>query len=168
MSATAIPDSNSLMRRFLKILNLRPDEAERTFLMFLFYCATSIGSVWLEYSSSTLFLETYRAENLTWVYIATAFVITAFGVFYSWLQRLFPLRWVMLGISCLLALPLPLAWMGLMHKGSFVYMSAVFGIRLWVEGIYVLSNINNDIAANQLFNIREIKRAFPLKLSKVG
>jgi HEAT repeat protein len=41
-------------------------------------------------------------------------------------------------------------------------MAAVFGIRLWVEGIYVLSNINNDIAANQLFNIREIKRAFPL------
>ena len=162
MSATAIPDSNSSMRRFLKIINLRPDEAERTFLMFLFYCATSIGAVWLEYSSSTLFLEAYKAENLTWVYIATAFVVTAFGVFYSWLQKLFPLRWVMLGISCFLALPLPLAWMGLTQKGSFIYMAAVFGIRLWVEGIYVLSNINNDIAANQLFNIREIKRAFPL------
>jgi hypothetical protein len=52
--------------------------------------------------------------------------------------------------------------MGLMQKGTFTYMAAVFGIRLWVEGIYVLSNINNDIAANQLFNIREIKRAFPL------
>ena len=162
MNASAIPDSNSVMRRFLKIINLRPDEAERTLLMFLFYGATSIGAVWLEYSSSTLFLEAYKAENLTWVYMATAFVITAFGVFYSWLQKLFPLRWVMLGISILLALPLPLAWMGLMQKGQWVYLAAVFGIRLWVEGIYVLSNINNDIAANQLFNIREIKRAFPL------
>ncbi|WP_271252983.1 hypothetical protein [Pseudanabaena sp. Chao 1811] len=163
MSAPAIPDSNSPMRRFLKIVNLRPDEAERTLLMFLFYCATSIGAVWLEYSSSTLFLEGYKAENLTWVYMATAFVVTAFGVFYSWLQKLFPLRWVMLGISFLLALPLPLAWMGLMQtKGSFLYLASVFSIRLWVEGIYVLSNINNDIAANQLFNIREIKRAFPL------
>ena len=162
MDAPAIPAPNSLMRRFLKIVNLRPDESERTFLMFLFYCATSIGAVWLEYSSSTLFLEAYRAENLTLVYMATAFVVTAFGVFYSWLQKLFPLRWVMLGISLLLALPLPFAWMGLMNKSSFFYMAAVFGIRLWVEGIYVLSNINNDIAANQLFNIREIKRAFPL------
>ncbi len=162
MTAPVIPNSNSSMRRFLKIVNLRPDEAERTFLMFLFYGATSIGAVWLEYSSSTLFLEAYTAEKLTWVYIATAFVVTAFGVFYSWLQKLFPLRWVMLGISCLLALPLPFAWMGLMHKGTFLYMASVFGIRLWVEGIYVLSNINNDIAANQLFNIREIKRAFPL------
>jgi len=162
MSAPAISDSNSTMRRFLKIVNLRPDEAERTLLMFLFYCATSIGAVWLEYSSSTLFLEAYKAENLTWIYIATAFVVTAFGIFYSWLQKLFPLRWVMLGISCLLALPLPLVWIGLMHKGSYLYMASVFGIRLWVEGIYVLSNINNDIAANQLFNIREIKRAFPL------
>ena len=163
MTAPVIPNSNSSMRRFLKIVNLRPDEAERTFLMFLFYGATSIGAVWLEYSSSTLFLQAYTAENLTWVYIATAFVVTALGVFYSWLQKIFPLRWVMLGISCLLALPLPLAWMGLMQEGkSFIYMAAVFGIRLWVEGIYVLSNINNDIAANQLFNIREIKRAFPL------
>ncbi len=161
-NAPAIPNSNSSMRRFLKIVNLRPDEAERTLLMFLFYGSTSIGAVWLEYSSSTLFLEAYKAENLTWVYIATAFVVTAFGVFYSWLQKLFPLRWVMLGISLLLVLPLPLAWIGLMQKGTFVYMAAVFGIRLWVEGIYVLSNINNDIAANQLFNIREIKRAFPL------
>jgi len=161
-NAPVIPNSNSSMRRFLKIVNLRPDEAERTFLMFLFYGATSIGAVWLEYSSSTLFLEAYTAEKLTWVYIATAFVVTAFGVFYSWLQKLFPLRWVMLGISCLLALPLPFAWMGLMNKGTFMYMAAVFGIRLWVEAIYVLSNINNDIAANQLFNIREIKRAFPL------
>ena len=162
MNAPAIPNPNSAMRRFLKIINLRPDEAERTFLMFLFYGATSIGAVWLEYSSSTLFLDAYKAENLTWIYIATAFVVTAFGVFYSWLQKLFPLRWVMLGISLLLILPLPFAWMGLMQKGTWLYMAAVFGIRLWVEGIYVLSNINNDIAANQLFNIREIKRAFPL------
>jgi HEAT repeat protein len=162
VNAPAIPKSNSSMRRFLKIVNLRPDEAERTFLMFLFYGATSIGAVWLEYSSSTLFLEAYTAEKLTWVYIATAFVVTTFGVFYSWLQKLFPLRWVMLGISCLLALPLPFVWMGLANKGTFLYVAAVFVARLWVEGIYVLSNINNDIAANQLFNIREIKRAFPL------
>jgi HEAT repeat protein len=162
MDASAIPNPNSLMRRFLRIVNLRPDEAERTFLMFLFYGMTSIGAVWLEYSSSTLFLETYRAENLVWIYISTAFVVTTLGVFYSWLQKLFPLRWVMLGISLLLALPLPLAWMGLMQKGTYLFMVAVFAIRLWVEGIYVLSNINNDIAANQLFNIREIKRAFPL------
>ena len=161
-NAPVIPNPNSSLRRFLKIVNLRPDEAERTLLMFLFYCATSIGAVWLEYSSSTLFLEAYGAENLTWIYIATAFVVTAFGVFYSWLQKLFPLRWVMLGISLLLALPLPIAWLGLMQPKTFVYTAAIFGIRLWVEGIYVLGNINNDIAANQLFNIREIKRAFPL------
>lgn len=161
-NAPVIPNPNSSMRRFLKIVNLRPDEAERTLLMFLFYCATSIGAVWLEYSSSTLFLEAYGAENLTWIYIATAFVVTAFGVFYSWLQKLFPLRWVMLGISLLLALPLPIAWLGLMQPQTLAYTVAVFSIRLWVEGIYVLGNINNDIAANQLFNIREIKRAFPL------
>ncbi len=160
--------SESVSRRpeahyFLQMVNLRPEEAERTLFMFLFYGATSIGAVWLEYSSSAMFLESYKSENLNWVYIATAFAVTAFGIFYSWLQRHFPLRWVMLGVSMLLALPLPVAWLGLLQDKKLIWhLIAVFMVRLWVEGIYVLSSINNDIAANQLFNIREIKRAFPL------
>jgi hypothetical protein len=38
----------------------------------------------------------------------------------------------------------------------------VFGMRLWMEAIYGLNDLNVSITANQLFNIREIKRTFPL------
>ena len=38
----------------------------------------------------------------------------------------------------------------------------IFGLRLWMEAIYGLNDLNVSITANQLFNIREIKRTFPL------
>jgi TLC ATP/ADP transporter len=38
----------------------------------------------------------------------------------------------------------------------------IFLMRLWVEAINVLNELNTAITANQLFNIREIKRTYPL------
>jgi ATP/ADP translocase len=38
----------------------------------------------------------------------------------------------------------------------------IFAMRLWMEAIYGLNDLNVSITANQLFNIREIKRTFPL------
>ena len=35
-------------------------------------------------------------------------------------------------------------------------------MRLWLEAVYVLNDLNTSITANQLFNIREIKRTYPL------
>ncbi|MEE3717454.1 hypothetical protein V2H45_11890 [Tumidithrix elongata RA019] len=161
MNTASSPTPELLSRRVLKWVNLRPEEAERTLLMFLFYAATSIGAVWLEASSAALFLGEFGAENLTWVYMATAAIVTGLGVFYSWLQKHLPLRRVMLGVALLLAFPLPFGWFGL-HQSGIFFKVAIFSLRLWVEAVYVLGTINNDIAANQLFNIREIKRAFPL------
>jgi hypothetical protein len=38
----------------------------------------------------------------------------------------------------------------------------VFLIRLWIEAIDGLNELNLSLTANQLFNIREVKRAFPI------
>jgi ATP/ADP translocase len=38
----------------------------------------------------------------------------------------------------------------------------VFSMRLWIEAIYGLNDLNLSVTANQLFNIREIKRAYPI------
>ncbi len=161
MNAVIRP-AKTLRHRVLKWLNLRPEEAERTFLMLAFYTVVSIGAVWLEAIAAALFLGVYAVEKLTLVYIATSVGVTALGVIYAWLQRHLPLRWVMLGMSLLLALPLVVFWLWLGQKKTVYYAIAVFAMRLWVEAVYTLSNINNDITANQLFNIREVKRAFPI------
>lgn len=158
-----------LRQRFLQWVNLRPEESERTFLMFAFYTTTSIGLVWLEASTVALFLQQYSAEGgLPWIYIASAGIGSGLGFLYSQLQRLLPLRQVIVIIAALMASPLLLFWFGLGNSNNLgAWNATVFGVtvflmRLWLEAIYVLNDLNTSITANQLFNIREIKRTYPL------
>jgi ATP/ADP translocase len=161
---------NSSRQKVLQWVNLRSEEAERTFLMFAFYAMTSIGLVWLEAITADLFLSTYKAEGLPWIYIASAGIGSGLSFFYSWLQRYLPLRRVIVIIAILLTLPLLVFWLGLTVQAEVtlsVWRVSVVGItvflmRLWVEAINVLNELNTAITANQLFNIREIKRTYPL------
>lgn len=152
---------NSFNRRLLRWVNLRPEESERTFLMFAFYTATSIGLVWLEASAIALFLERYKAEGLPWIYIASAGIGSGLGFLYSQMQRLLPLRQVIVIIALLMAAPLLLFRLGL-GGDAFLIGVTIFLMRLWLEAIYILNDLNTSITANQLFNIREIKRTYPL------
>ncbi|MBD2019613.1 MFS transporter [Leptolyngbya sp. FACHB-36] len=157
--------------QLLQWVNLRPEESERTFLMFAFYTTTSIGLVWLEASTIALFLDRYTAEDgLPWIYIASAGIGAGLGFLYSQLQKLLPLRRVTVSIALLMAAPLLLFWMGV-EAETVVPIKVwelslagitVFLMRLWLEAIYVLNDLNTSITANQLFNIREIKRTYPL------
>ncbi|MBD1938514.1 HEAT repeat domain-containing protein [Microcoleus sp. FACHB-68] len=144
----------------LQWVNLRPEEAERTFLMFAFYTATSVGVLWLEASTVGLFLDEYGAEQLPWIYISGAVIGSALGALYTWLQSILPLRRVIVLIALIMAAPLLLFRVGL---GLPVILGiTVFLMRLWLDGIYVLNDLNTSITANQLFNIREIKRTYPI------
>jgi hypothetical protein len=150
---------------WLRWLNLRAEESERTLLMFTFYTATSIGILWLEVSAAALFLGDYGANSLPWIYIASAGIGTGLGFLYSWLQKILPLRRVIVLIAVLMALPLLFFRVGLNPALQLGY--TVFLMRLWLEAIYVLNELNTSITANQLFNIREIKRTYPLISSGV-
>nr|WP_242019480.1 HEAT repeat domain-containing protein [Trichocoleus sp. FACHB-40] len=147
-------------RGFLQWVNLRPEEGERTLLMFAFYTTTSVGIIWAEASTVALFLEKYGAESLPLFYILSAGIGSGLGVVYSWMQKILPLRSVIVVVAILAVAPLLLFRVGL----NIVYLSGVivFLMRLWVEAINVLNDINTSITANQLFNIREIKRTYPL------
>lgn len=146
--------------RFLQIINLRPGEGERTLLMFAFYTATSMGIVWLEVSSAALFLDSYGAQSLPLIYIFSAGVGFSLSVIYSWLQRFFPLRRVIVVMAVLIALPI----LGFRWGLDVPYLMGitVFVMRLWMEAIYSSNDLNVSVTANQLFNIREIKRAYPI------
>lgn len=150
----------SAKQDWLRWLNLRPEESERTFLMFAFYTLSSIGVLWLEVSVAALFLGEYGAESLPWIYIASAGIGTGLGITYSWLQKVLPLHRVIVLTAVLMALPLLLFWLGL-HP-ALLGGYTVFLMRLWLEAIYVISELNTSITANQLFTIREIKRTYPL------
>ncbi|WP_413163241.1 MFS transporter [Capilliphycus salinus ALCB114379] len=162
-----ISGSTVMGQGLLRGLNLRPEEVDRTGLMFLVYTMTSIGLIWLELSTVGLFLDQYGADKLPWIYIASAAIGSSLGVVYSWLQKILPLRRVIVVILLLMAVPLFLFRVGLgienlQIAGLSVEFITLFLMWLWVEACYLLNDLNTSITANQLFNIREIKRTYPL------
>ena len=148
------------LTRLLQLVNLRPEESDRTWLMFAFYTTTSIGLRWSEDTTVALFLNKYDADSLPWIYIASAVTGALLVFFYSWLQKIFSLRWVVIGtVPCMFAV------LFLLRQGlevAYATVIIIFLLRLWVDASYVLNDLNTSIAANQLFNIQEIKRAYPL------
>ncbi|MBW4527606.1 MAG: HEAT repeat domain-containing protein [Phormidium tanganyikae FI6-MK23] len=153
---------------FLRWINLRSGEGNRTFWMFAFYTFTSTGLMWLEACSVEMFLAQYGAANLPLIYMVSAAIKIGLGWLYSELQRYLPLRIVIVAIAVLLASPLPFFSLGLSGAfgdriGQFYMLQVVvFSMQLWLEASHVLNDLNASITANQLFNIREIKRAYPL------
>jgi HEAT repeat protein len=168
---------NTLGARILGLINLRPGELGRTALMFSFSVLTSIGVLWFEASTNGLFLEKFGASYLPCIYLASMLLSIGWSMVYTWLQRYVPLRWVIVLVAVIMALPLPLFVFGLdaamslpqaMLIGSITLGgSCVLGMSLWLQAIYVLNDLNAAITANQLFNIREIKRTYPLISSGV-
>jgi hypothetical protein len=155
-----VAKNKGVLLRLLKWVNLRPEESDRTLLMFAFYTITSIGLRWSEDSTVALFLDQYGAKSLPWIYIASAALGSVLVFFYSWLQKIFPLRLVIVAIAPFMVVPLILLPFGL--QVSPFQVISIFLLRLWVDAFYIVNDLNTSIAANQLFNIREIKRTYPL------
>ncbi|NET71182.1 MAG: MFS transporter [Sphaerospermopsis sp. SIO1G2] len=156
------------LARLLKWVNLRPEEVERTWMMFAFYTIVSVGLRWAEDSTVALFLDEYGAGKLPWIYISSAATGAGLVILYSWLQKVFPLRSVIVAIAP--GMVVPLFILVLLRLGINVSYSAVmiiFMLRLWVDACYVVNDLNTSIVANQLFNIREIKRTYPLVSSGI-
>ncbi|MBD2578795.1 MFS transporter [Oscillatoria sp. FACHB-1406] len=151
-------------QKLLKIFNLRPEEGERTLLMFAFYTATSVGMLWLEQATIALFLQKFGAEGLPIIYIASALMGSSLGLLYSWLQNNLALKRVFGIISLLMTIPLIFFRIGFeinAFNGLFAVGTA-FALRLWMDAEEILNDLNSQVAANQLFNIREIKRTYPI------
>lgn len=159
---------NDFIHKILQSLNLRPEEGERTLFLFSIYTATSVGLLWLEQTSVALFLtpppDGFGAKWLPVIYIASAFMGSALGVFYSWIQNRWPLPKVLLTVIWLMAVPVFLLRFGLeSHQfNGLIALGTVFLLRLWMDAFDILNDLNAQVTANQLFNIREIKRAYPI------
>ena len=162
-----ISGSAGVRQGVLRSLNLRSEEVERTVLMFLVYTLTSVGLIWLELSTVGLFLDEYGADKMPFIYIASAFIGSGLGFVYSWLQKILPLRRTVVVVLAMMSVPLFLFRFGIGYEntkiaGISIAFITIFLMWLWVEACYVLNDLNTSITSNQLFNIREIKRTYPL------
>ncbi|MEG5052100.1 MULTISPECIES: HEAT repeat domain-containing protein [unclassified Microcoleus] len=162
-----ISGSAGVRQGVLRSLNLRSEEVERTVLMFLVYTLTSVGLIWLELSTVGLFLDEFGADKMPFIYIASAFIGSGLGFVYSWLQKILPLRRTVVVVLAMMSIPLFLFRFGIGYDntkiaGVSIAFITIFLMWLWVEACYVLNDLNTSITSNQLFNIREIKRTYPL------
>lgn len=159
---------NEWVLKLLKSLNLREEEGERTLLMFGFYTATSVGLLWMEQTTTALFLASppdgFGAKWLPMIYIFSAMLGSGLGFLYSWMQNNWALQRVLMVIVLLMALPLIFFRIGvdLQYFNGLFALITVFVLRLWMDAEDILNDLNSQVAANQLFNIREIKRAYPI------
>ena len=164
---------DNLLSRALRVMNLRSEESGRTFWMFLSYAATSVGVLWLEATASALFLEQYSADKLPLIYLSSTVLSIFLGFLYGLVQSIIPLRWVIVLVSVMMALPVLAFQQGLLLPagatiGGFVaFKTVVLCMRLWLQVVYVLNDTNTTITANQLFNVRELRRTYPLISSGV-
>ncbi len=154
----------------LRSMNLRVEESGRTFWLFGFVVLFAIGTTWFEAGSVALFLGEHGAAALPWVYIATAVLGSGVGAVLTSLERWVSPRALLVGIPLLMTVPLLVLW-GLMSQGqagSPVALAAIVAmLRLWSEVVTLLFDQSNGIAANFLFNIRELKRSYPIVSSGV-
>lgn len=150
-------------QKILKVISIRPEEVERTSLMFGVYTFNSIGMLWLEQTAIALFLQKFNAEELPIVYVASAITGAGLGFLYTWLQNNFPLRRVFFFVAFLMSIPLVLFRITLEmdYLAGAIILATCFIMRLWLDAEELLSDLNTQVAANQLFNIREIKRTYP-------
>lgn len=162
MEVTKISGLYESSQGLWRSLNLRSEEIERTLLMFGVYTLTSVGLIWLELSTVSLFLDEYGADKLPWIYIAGAAMGSGLGFFYSWLQKIMRLRRAIVAILLLMAAPLFLLRFGIGVKEFNLAFITIFLMWLWVEASYLLNDLNTSIVSNQMFNIREIKRTYPI------
>ena len=168
-----------LFARFLRGLNLRPEESNRTFWMFLGCSTMSVGVLWLETAATGIFVAEYGTDRLPLIYLSSTLVSIFLGVIYAWVQSIVPLRWSLVLVSLLMAFPVllfyqglvlppdtPVLWMGGIVGLTTLKMVAI-AMRLWLQVVYVLNDLNTSITANQLFNVRELRRTYPLISSGV-
>lgn len=157
---------NDWTRKLLNSLNLREEEGERTLMMFGFYTATSIGLLWMEQTTTALFLspDGFGSSWLPIIYIVSAMLGSGLGFLYSWMQNNWALQRVLMMVVLLMSLPLILfrAGVHLEYFDGLLALITVFVLRLWMDAEDILNDLNSQVAANQLFNIREIKRAYPI------
>ncbi|MDJ0617927.1 MAG: MFS transporter [Calothrix sp. MO_192.B10] len=152
--------NKSIIKQILQWVNLRPEESERTFLLFVAYTLICVGLRWAERSTEAQLVYQSGVDYLPRFYMASAVIGSGLVFFYSWLQRIFPLRSLIVALAPMMVVPLLLFPVLLQIPGH--QESTLFILRLWLDAIYVVNELNTSIAASQLFDIRQIKRTYPL------
>ena len=140
-------------------LSVRPGEGQLLLLPLLLFFFKGICDVFLATSASTLFLKEFGNASLPKVYIASAALVTIFGLTYSYLSTRLSVLALLRAAVTFSALTIGLFHFSLTFLGSRWWS---MGLMMWREVPYMLMNVAFWAQTGLLFNVRQSKRLFPL------
>ena len=143
--------------RLTTLLDIRPGEGLPVGLLLGHSFALGGASVFAEVSATALFLTTFGAADLAYVYLAAPAIIALIGAGYAWLARrvapgrlLTAILALLFGSACLFAAGLRLLGAGWL----------IFALMLWYWALEYLGSLEFWALAGRLFNVQQGKRLF--------
>jgi hypothetical protein len=140
-------------------VDVRQGEGRLLLLPLLLFFLKGICDVFLVTSGSTLFLKEFGNASLPKVYIASAALVTIFGLAYSYLSTRYSVLTLLRATIAFSALTIAIFHFSLAFLGSRWWS---MGLMMWREVLYMLLNVTFWAQAGLFFNVRQSKRLFPL------
>lgn len=132
-------------------------ESRLVALMFLLaFLIEGLPRVFTASAAEALFIKSYGAQSLPYIYVISATVIPVFGIFYLRLQRSLP--YSVLLVASLIFDGVALIALRLGALGAAPIVSGV--IAVWFEVEWVITSMALWGLANQLFDVRQSKRVY--------
>lgn len=153
--------SRTLAAFLRPLVEVRPGERMKTFLMFSYFFLTIATIYVLKPVRSSLFLEELGAQNLRYVYMGEGLFLIFVVAAYVQLARRVTKKKLYDWVLGFFASHLILFW--LLFRVKLPYLSAIFYI--WVASFSITMTTQFWILANDIFSTLEAKRLFGLIIS---
>lgn len=147
-----------MLERVLQAFKIRPGEASKVALMFLYLFVAVSTFISGRITRDALFLDEFDKEDLAYMYITVAFVVPFFSYLYARVADRFRRDKIILTTQAILIASLVVAHVLVASRQSWVY--AV--LYNWVEVIGAFLIIQFWTFAGDIFSSREAKRLFPI------
>ncbi len=148
-----------MLARVRKFLDVRPGEGQAVLFTFLYVALAIASFVLAKNIRNGLFLETYGASKLVYVYVAVSLVLSVVVPAYSAIAARVGQRRVIIGSLLFLCLNVLGFWWAL-HYAPRTWLSAAFYV--WVNCYGVIAPVGAWTFANAVFDTRQARRLFGL------
>lgn len=147
------------MDRFLRILNIQPDESRIASGLFFYSFVIGMAKVFQLTAAQALFLQAYDAADLAWVYMLAAVATIAVSASYLRLGKVLAPRTLLL-TNLIFSLVVTVGiWVALT---TFDARWPALALMVWYQVVVTLASVAFWGAATQLLDIRQGKRLFPI------
>ena len=118
------------MDRFLRVLNIQPDESRIASGLFVYSFVIGVAKVFQLTAAQALFLQVYEAADLAWVYMIAAVVTIAVSAAYLRLGKILDLRSLILSNLLFSAAVTVAIWIALTVSDAR-WPALALMVRLW-------------------------------------